>query len=249
MISSEEAFRCGLSLLRQNLHEQAAEIAARAIRHHPDDGGLWELLGVARHHAGLHDAAIEALETATLLKPLDIGARFCLAGSFAANGQRELAVFVYRILAHDKMTPIWLLPRIAARFGQMAEYTDALETCQHLLFRDSTRHEAHFGIAFYLRRLGAPMSGVIDALTRAHESAQTVGLYRVVLAALLHDQGQTDEAYDLLRHLPTGTICCPHLLKRMSLVFRAAYDPDRARECRERVRDIEDNGTEVKGIS
>jgi tetratricopeptide (TPR) repeat protein len=247
MTSPEDLFRIGLALMKQNQHQQAEELAAVAVLDHPDDGNLWELLGVAQHHERRHEAACEALETATLLKPLDVGARFCLAGSYAATGCRELAIFVYRMVAHDEQTPNWLLPRVAARLGQMEEYTDALETCQALLLRDPARHEAHFGVAFYLSRLGAPLDCVTEAITRAHEAAPEISLYRVVLASLLHEQGQTEDAYDLLRHLAPDAIRCPHSLRRMSLVFCAACDPERAQECLDRMRHLERHRSPKEG--
>lgn len=239
MKSASEIFRAGLTLLQQGEVRRAADLAAEALEEYPDDGPLWELLGVAEQRDGQHIAAREALETASLLKPLDIGARFCLAEAFAATGLAELAVFVYRMVSDDARTPIWLLPRVASQLGQMQAYSDALHVCRTILSRDATRHEAHFGVGFYLRRLDGDPAEVLSAIGRAHEMAPRVSLYRVVLASLLQEAGQHEEAYDLLQNLPPELIGCPESLRRMMTVFRTAKDLDRILNCARCLRDLD----------
>jgi len=234
-----ELFQIGLALIRQGDYQPAAELASSAVLDFPDDGNLWELRGVALHHLGEHSAARSALETASLLQPIDVGARYCLAGCYAATGLYDLAVFVYQMVAEDGRAPLWLLPNIASKLGQLNEHQAALGVCRLILLRDDSRHEAHFGIAFYLRRLGAPLEAVVEATTRAHELAPQVPLYRVVLASLLHEMDQTEEAYDLLRQLPPESIACPCSLRRMMLVFDAVSDHERTQACAERVQQLQ----------
>jgi tetratricopeptide (TPR) repeat protein len=224
MKSATEEFLAGVSLLKHGFLRDAADVAEDALEVYPDDGPLWELLGVACQRDARHMEAREALETASLLKPLDTGARFCLAEAYAATGLYDMAVFVFRMVSDDPQTPTWLLPRIASHLGQMQEHADALEVCQLILKRDDARHDAHFGVGFYLRRMGAPVTQVLTSIMRAHELAPEVSLYRVVAASLLEEQGQHEDAYDLLRGLSPETIQCPESLRRMMTVFRTARD-------------------------
>lgn len=240
MNSSNELFQTGLKLLKSGEIHRASELAAEGVCEFPDDGPLWELLGVAHQRAGRSELAREALEMATLLKPLDIGARFCLAEAYAACGSHDLAVFVYRLVSDDPRTPIWLLPRVASHLGELEEFSHALGVCQLIVHRDQTRHEAHFGIGFYLRRLGIATEKVLEAITQAHELAPEVPLYRVVSASLLLELGRNDEAYELLRLLPTGAVRCPNSLQRMMQVFHTANDMQRLLDCTRCLRRLND---------
>lgn len=231
MKSAEELFDSGLALLRSGQVAQTVALASRAVIDFPHDGMLWELLGVASQRNGQPETAREALETATLLKPLDIGARFCLAEAFAATGFHELAVFVYRLVADDPRTPVWLLPRVASNLGNLEEFGHALGVCQLLVLRDANRHEAHFGISFYLRKLGVGNGQALAAIARAHELSPRTPLYRVVYASMLREYGRTEEAYDLLHDLSLNSVHCPHLLHRMLLVFQSVNDAQSCLDC------------------
>lgn len=232
-------FAEGLSLLKSGRVESAAELAASAVCDFPDDGPLWELLGVSHQRAGSHELAREALEMATLLKPLDIGARFCLAEAYAATGSSEMAVFVFRLVSDDPQTPTWLLPKIASQLGELEEFGHALGVCQLIIERDPLRHEAHFGVGFYLRRLGIAPCKVLTAVGRAHEIAPDVPLYRIVCASLLKELGQAEAAYDLLQSLPAGSVDCASSLRRMLDVFHTANDVQRLLDCKRCLRRLE----------
>lgn len=244
MNCSKKRFQAGLALLKSGQLEQAAALAAEGVCEFPDDGSLWELLGVAHQRTGESQLAREALEMATLLKPLDIGARFCLAEAYAATGSREMAVFVYRLVSDNPQTPIWLLPKVASHLGELEEFAHALGVCQLIVERDATRHEAHFGIGFYLRRLGMSTDLVIEAITHAFELASDVPLYRVVLASLLREIGRNDEAYEMLRSLPPGSVNCPDSLHRMMLVFHSVNDVQRLLDCTRCLRRMQDRESE-----
>lgn len=246
-MNSVDFHQIGLALIKQGNHQAAAELASSAVLEFPDDGNLWELRGVAEHHLGNHVTARSALETASLIQPLDVGARYCLAGSYAATGHPELAVFMFQMVAEDSRAPLWLLPNVASRLGQMNEHQAALGVCRLILLRDDSRHEAHFGVAFYLRRLGAPLEEVVESAARAHDLAPQVPLYRIVLASLLHELGQTEDACDLLRQLPPESVACPCSLRRMMRVFDAAADHDRLRACADRLDQLKKNRRPPKG--
>lgn len=250
MLPATELARIGLDLIRQSQAGEAAQLMADAALQYPDDGELWEILGVARTHLGAYSAAVAALETASLLKPLDIGARFCLADAYAASGCTELAGFVYSLIGEDGNAPVWLLPRVASKLGQLGRHADALAVCRTIVRRSPERHEAHFGVGFYLRRLGASAELAARPVQAAHELAPQVVLYRVVLASLWQELGRTDEARDMLCGVPADSIRCRHSLYRMMDVFRAARDESRFNDCRRRLREMDetsDSHTDQQG--
>ena len=239
MVCPRQLICLGRTLLEQGDYEQAAKLSAAGVHAHPDDGWLWELLGVALHRLDEHAGAVDALESATLLKPLATGARYALAGSYDMIGRRDLSVFLYRLVAEDEQTPLCLLPKVASRLGQMEEYSAALDVCRAVVLRNPQHHEAHFGQAFYLRRLGAARECVAIPLSRAHELAPHVALYRIFLAVLRQEQGRTDEACELLSVVPLDEVHCPESLRRMMTIFYAAHDQQRGDACARSLRQVE----------
>lgn len=239
MVCPRQLICLGRTLLEQGDYEQAAKLAAAGVDAHPEDGRLWEMLGVALHRLDEHAGAVDALETATLLKPLVTGARYALAGSYDMVGRREMSVFLYRMVAEDDQTPLCLLPKVASRLGQMEEYSAALDVCRLVVLRNPEHHEAHFGQAFYLRRLGAARECVAVPLGRAHDLAPHVALYRVFLAVLRQEQGRTEEACELLTAVPLEEVHCPESLRRMMTIFYAGRDQQRGDECARCLRRIE----------
>jgi tetratricopeptide (TPR) repeat protein len=241
MTLAEELFSLGMTLLKQREVKRAVEVATDGVQSFPENGDLWELLGVCQFHAQNSPASCEALEEASLLKPLDVGARFCLAGAYAGVGRRELAVDIYRLIADDEQAPICLLPKVAARLGQMLAHAEALDVCRTIVRRDPDHHGAHFGIAFYLRQLGSPLAELLPQIARAQELAPDVPLYRIALASIMQELGESEVAGDLLRDLSPDTLGCPWLLKRMALLLRVSGDHARARDCARRLRQVESN--------
>ena len=221
---------------------QAERLARAGLREFPEDGLLWQLLGMFRQRAGDFVSASEALETASLLVPLDPSVRCALADCHARLGRAELARQLYRLLAGDGACPTALLPAVASGLGSVGEDATALDVCRELSRREPTRHEAFFGMAFYMRRLGHPVESLIPVVTHAHDLAPEIVTYRVFLASLLATTGKHQEAYELLRDVPPESVRCSGCLRRMMAVFRLAGDDARARDCREQAKRVGDGG-------
>lgn len=231
--------RC-LALLHDGQALQAETLARQGVDDDPDDGSLWQLLGLMRRRRGDLVAARPALEAASLLVPLSPAARCALADCYARTGWPDLARDLYRLLAGDAACPTCLLPAIASGLGSVGDDEAALGVCRELSRREPTRHEALFGIAFYMRRLGHPPEAILPMVARAHELAPGVTPYRVLLALLLGHVGQHHEAADLLREVPPDSIDCPCCLNRMRAVFRLAGDHAWCRACRDQAERIGD---------
>lgn len=207
--------------------DEASEMAERAVQGDPEDGRFWQFLGLLRHRQGNYPGACAALETASLLVPLEPSSRCALAECHARAGRKGLACDLYRQLGRDERCPTTLLAAVAAGLGSLGENEAALAACRKIVRRDPEQHHAHFGVAFYLRRLGRPLPSVITAVARAHELAPQVSLYRVSLAVLLDHSGQREEACDLLRDVDPTAMQCRSCLRRAMAIFQEAGDWER----------------------
>jgi tetratricopeptide repeat protein len=110
---------------------EAVRLAERAVECHPEDGDLWQFLGQVRHRLGKLAGAQSALETASLLVPLEPPARRALADCYARTGHPSSAADLYR----DARCPTDLLPSVASGLGGLGEYGAALEVCRELIRR------------------------------------------------------------------------------------------------------------------
>ena len=229
--------RC-LELFHQGLIAEADRLAGEGLESSPDDGDLWQMHGLLRQCLGDFTGARSSLETASLLVPLSPSARCALADCYARTGQTALARDLYRHLTGDDRIPSELLAAVASGLGGLGDDEAALGVCRDLVRRDPTRHEAHFGVAYYLRRLGHPAEAALPAVALAHELAPGVPLYRVVLASLLAQAGEHEEAYDLLRGVDPRSVGCRCCLHRMMSVFLRAGDLARFGDCRAQTEQI-----------
>jgi tetratricopeptide (TPR) repeat protein len=214
--------------------DEAGDLAEQALGRDEDDGSLWRFVGLLRHQAGDFRGARDALETAQALVPFDPEASCALAESLARTGRVGPALEIYDALAADRRCPEGLMPAIAAGLGYLGEDRRALDVCVELIRRRPDHAEAHFGAAFYLRRLGRPPETAMSFVARAHELAPKEVLYRVSLAALLDHAGRRDEACDLLRGVDLDGVSCRCCLRRMNTIFLAVEAPSRRGVCGDR---------------
>ncbi|WP_422925688.1 tetratricopeptide repeat protein [Singulisphaera sp. PoT] len=208
-----------LALTQRDRFEEAVQLAESFVQQDQDDGHLWQLLGLLRHRARDMEGAREALETSSMLVPLEPAARCALADCYARTGYRELAVDIYNDLAADMMCPLELLGAVASGLGSLGQNEYALEVCRTLVRREPNSPEGHFGIAFYLRRMGASIAVALPAASKAQELAPHVPLYTVALASMFSHLGRNDEARELLRDLDPKSVTCRCCLQRMSAIL------------------------------
>jgi Flp pilus assembly protein TadD len=217
--------------------DEAGDLAEQALALEGENGLLWRFVGLLRHRAGDFTGARDALETAQVLVPFDPSTSCILAETLARTGHTGPALEVYRDLATDERSPDKLLPAIAAGLGYLGEFGLALDACLELIRRLPEHPEAHFGAAFYVRRLGRPPEAALPYVARAFELAPEVPLYRISLATLLDHAGRRDEAYELLRYIDLDGVSCRCCLRRMTTIFLAAGDADRSSACRRKTGD------------
>ena len=223
----EELDRCA-ALAREGRRAEAEAVAEVLTAEQPDEGQGWVALGLLRYQRRWLFGATAALETAATLVPLDPPTRLVLAECFARTGLPALAKHVYEALAADPTLPDALLPPVAAGLGHIGEFGPALGACLELTRRDPMLPEAHFGVAFYLRKLGRSPASILPIVARAHDLAPAVPLYRVSLATLLDHVGRRDEARELLRGLDLDAVSCRGCIRRMATIFANPVEPGAA---------------------
>lgn len=231
MESLQEVLCQSLTLFHQREFAAAEERLRNGLERFADAGCLWQLLGLVQNDSGAWQEARSSLETASCYVPLKADASYTLAICYLREERRDLAILLLRGVAVNPATPMWLLPLTAALLGNLRQNALALAACRQIVRRDARRHDAHFGVGFYSRRMHLPGNRAMNAFHRAYELAPEVPLYRVVLAGLHHEQGELEEACDLLKGLPPENIGCRAQIRRMMNVFRAARDIPGMQRC------------------
>lgn len=188
---------------------RAADLAAQGLRHFPESGALWEILGTARWGEGGEEGAVLALETAMLLKPLGFLARVALAESYLKSDRPEAARVELEFLAGREACPVPLLTKVASGLGELGEYQLALGVCERIVGMRPGHHAAWFGIAYYSLQLGAPLEMVVESLGVAYQLAPGCLTYRLNLARLYAMAGHGQLGAELLDDLDPRSIMSP----------------------------------------
>ncbi len=232
-MAADNPFLAAVRLFDAGRFAEAADYARDRLRELPDDGNLMQVYGTACCRLGNHAEAREALERASALVPLHPLARCALADAYARAGPEDLAALLYEFLGErEESSAMW--PATAARLGALGRYESALEVCRRIVEREPN-HQALFGVAYYLERLGAPPEEIIPHLAMAMDLAPHLLGYRVSLALAWVRAGSPEMARDLLAVVPLDDVCCQHGLRRALEVFRQVGDWERFRTCLRRL--------------
>ncbi len=231
MNESSCPLRIAVELLDDGRIAEAELHLSQALVAQPDDGRLRLLLARTRHRLGDFRAACAAFEHAATLVPIDAANQCLLADCYGRIGMARQGLALLRMLFEDQSCPTELLPRLATGFSRLGDAQGALDVCRVAAERQPNQAEAHFAVAFYLRKLGFPACLALPPMTRAFELAPHHPMYRSNLAFLLVEEGREDEAYELLRELPPNACVCSCQLRRMMRLFQTLGDHERWRAC------------------
>jgi Flp pilus assembly protein TadD len=212
----------------------AADLARQHLQGSPEDGRLWQIYGTACWNLRDFDSALEALEQANALIPLHPLAQFALAACYVHKGKQDLACVIYEHLG-ENVAGTEMLAAIAARLGVLGRYEAALRVCCKIKELDPSHHQAFFGVAYYLHRLGNPPKALIPPLVMAMDLAPHIPHYRINLAFALSQSGRHNEAHELLKTVPLEAISCPCWLRRMQQIFQRVGDHGRSLVCQVRL--------------
>ncbi len=232
MESLQEVFCTSLALFHAGDVERAGTILTDGLSRFADASCLWELQQLLQHDEDRWSIVTLTLERASYDAPLSPEASFTLALCYLRQSKTDLGALLIRRLAIAPNTPLWLLPLVASQLGTLHEPAHALKACRRILDSDASRHDAHFGVGYYLRMLNLPRSTYRAAFQTAHELAPHVSLYRVVLAGILEADGELDEVRELLRGVNPAEVRCPGTLRKMMQLHSVIDNRRGVEQCR-----------------
>lgn len=234
MMEHDQTFRAAVTLYTEGLFDQALDLVQLQLEDTPDNGRLWELRGLIHRELGDAAAATHALETASLLVPLQSVGRCALAECYAHAGHRELARDIYRMTLADTAMPMELLLRVARGLDEVGDPVMALRACRAASHGDPDSARPYYEMSYYLQRCGDSPHLVEAAARKAISLDPERVQYRVGLASYLHQRGRPDDAYELLKHLDSSRlqeITCRCCLDRLLALFDTMQDQVRCRMC------------------
>jgi predicted Zn-dependent protease len=224
-----------LSLRSQGNPSQALAKLQALAQDFPDDGRLWELIGLVATEAQEGVLALRALERASALVPLTGESQLLLARGYERSGQRDLALDMYRFLAGRCESESFLLEPLASALGRCGDPETALRVCRIAAMR--TPHDARplMGIVHYMRRLKKPVAQVLPAAYRAHQLDPDNAECRITLAWMLHEIGRSEEGAEILADVACEEFSCIRCLTLMQRIFAHVGDEENASVCRNRL--------------
>jgi tetratricopeptide (TPR) repeat protein len=179
--------------------EATAGIAAAALADHPADAGLWEVLGLSLHAMGDVTLAAEALEMATVLRPLSTSAQVALADCYLALDRDEVARSMYQHLAADPdAIPAEHLAAVVAGLTRVGELRAALEVAREHAKRLPRSDDAAFTVVECMEAAECPLVDRLAAARQAYRLAPHRARNRLALAWLHCRSGNLMDAYRLM---------------------------------------------------
>ena len=240
-----------ISMCRVGHHEEGVRLLHSHLTGHHDDGHAWELLGVILFASGQTHNALCAIETATTLIPITIGAELAIAECYVRLGLEESA---HTIIDHilDKSVPSELIPYAVATASTLGMNFHALELCREAATRDPDCEQAWFGVTHYMCLCGYPNRLVLRVLAHVVELAPEVDSYRVTLACMAVNCEDERRAYSSVANMSVeslGAIACAHAMVPLPSLYESVRDDVRISACRKRLAELNsgESHSETKG--
>jgi tetratricopeptide (TPR) repeat protein len=222
------------TLGRQGRLTDALGVARAGADAFPDDGGVWQTLGLVAHAADDFHAARYALEAASVLIPLAVPAQLALADTYTKFGQRGVARTILRHTAKEVRDHEALWPAVATLLRRAGAPKAALRLWRRMAVRHPGLADAHYQIAHCLKALGAGPAGLLEPLTEACLLAPGAVPYHLALAEAWVALREFAQAARVLAEVDVSAVACTGCLMRMAAVFQTAGETDRAIDCRTR---------------
>lgn len=233
-----------LQACEQCQFELALELTQWGLNDNPDEGSLWELQGLIQYSLRNFPEAVDALERATLLKPLTDSARICLGQAYGRIGLIELSTDLLKGLVSKESLTAGLLLQLASALDELNHPEFALQACRRATSQDPLNAQAYYDMGYYSGRCGCPPH-VTESLARKAISLNPENIhYQVGLTSLLVRHNRTQEALIIVRHYSAEQIeqihcrCC---LTRILELFEFLGDDQRISLCRSRLSVLEEN--------
>ncbi|WP_404306445.1 tetratricopeptide repeat protein [Neorhodopirellula lusitana] len=216
----------------------AIQFSQYAVSQNDEDADAWLVLGMSLIEISEWPDAIDALENASLLQPLDNLPRISLAIAYGAIGHRKLSRDLLMAVATSGTANADELLKIAAGLEAIDQPRLAMEACRQAGKQTPDASEIHYKMGYYAQKCGHPNS-VSEALIRHAINLDPQNIhYRIGFASMLIRLGRQNEAITLVDHfIPAklDEVTCACCLKRIANLFFDSDDIERARMCAERI--------------
>jgi hypothetical protein len=227
--------------LAEGEYHVAIDMACEGLRRFGDVTRLWECRGLAAWMLDQDGGASYALESASVLAPLHPLSQCALLDLYARGGDWRAAGAIAEFLGAEHQAAS-LLAAVTGGDSRLGGIDLALRACLALAAEAPDHDRAQFGVAWCLARQGASWERLVEPLALAMDLAPGRLHYRLNLAFAWADGGRWSRAYELLREVEVGDVCCPCWLSRMREVFEEAGDAPRARACSRRLQAVSELG-------
>lgn len=234
----EDAFTSAREKLLVGELDQAQIELRTALKADVNAGQLWELLGQVSYTKGDYQEALDALEYAGLLIPLSPCGQLILAWCYEKNELVETAREIYQFLATLKNLENNLLEPLAKGLGRTGNFEAALRVCRVAARRTPESPEPLMGMVYYMRELNRPIEQILPCLFQAHHLDPEDVECRKMLAWLLHANGRSYDAAQLLSVISIEGHQCGNCLTGMQHVFAAVEDYENAKRCADALRSM-----------
>ncbi len=126
-------FRSAQDRFDQGDFRAAFDLACAGLLREEYHAGLLQVYGLAAYQLGEPRAALEGLETASLVAPLDPLAQVTLADLYVRTGNPKSARAMLKFLAEPGRCPTPLLADVARLLGCVGADRTALGVCRRLI--------------------------------------------------------------------------------------------------------------------
>lgn len=211
--------------------QAARKVATVFLEWNEDDGDAHQLLGLICYAECKYTESVAELEVASLLQPVKLKSRICLAHGYAWIGLRSLAYDLLRDLANEEIVAAELALHIASGLNLVGRPDMALRSAQKVINRDDQVAQAWYDYGYYTGRCGGSDSEVELTTSKAISLDPGNSTYRVGLAGLLFQQNRMDEAIKVIQSLTDehiSAIDCLCCIEKVVALYRQADDGHRA---------------------
>ena len=216
----------------------ASTHARLALGQDPDSAAAWRTLGLACVGARDFDDAVDALENASLRRPLDNAACIELAIAYGRLNRTSLSRDLLMSSATSGRLTVNEMLRVAGGLESLNEPMLAMQACREARKIEPNNAEVYYRMGHYVQLCGHPCS-LGESLIRHAVSLEPNNIhYRIGLASLLTALGRKCEAYSVVDPMipsKLDDVTCECCLKRLANLCFDCDDQQGARQCAERL--------------
>jgi tetratricopeptide (TPR) repeat protein len=203
-------------------YANAMQIVQSALSRDPDNAAALTLCGQILMKQQQYARAVDALERASLLRPLNVESSIDLAIGYGSLTRYSLSRDLLLSITETHLLDAELSLKAAEGLLAAGYPRKAFEVCKRANHRFPTCAELHYHSAYYAALSNAPAHVIETCIRFAVQFSPSNFHYRIGLASFLSRTGRNCDAVAVLNmvvptRLPEITCCC--CLKRMANLF------------------------------